>query len=80
MTQSKGREENMHLPVASFPEGNDIFSVSVLLIRLKICLRYRLNASTLTGGMVMKVDTWFEGETGAILSMVTCSSRINNPA
>lgn len=28
----------------------------------------------------MKVDTWFEGETGAILSMVTCSSDINNLA
>lgn len=50
MTQSKGREENMHLPVASFPEGKDIFSVPVLLIRLSICLRYSLNASILTGG------------------------------
>lgn len=50
MTQSKGREENMHLPVASFPEGKDIFSVPVLLIRLSICLRYSLNASILIGG------------------------------
>lgn len=31
-------------------------------------------------GMVMKVDTWLEGETGAILSMASCSFGINNPA
>lgn len=50
MAQSKGREENIHLPVASFPKGNDISSVSVLLIRLSICLRYSLIESILTGG------------------------------